>query len=107
MDLPQGTVHITDSTGHSSQETFDLIVGADGRRSKVREAMQANDPRMTVDVVPGWRSYKSFKDLPATGNAELCKAAWLPCNELKLAGILVLGQVHARMCVCVCVCACV
>ena len=66
LDLPQGAVHHTNSSG-SHRETFDLIVGADGARSRVRAAMQAHDPSMTVDIVSGTRLYKAFSGLPPTG----------------------------------------
>ena len=69
LDLPGGSLRYSNGKG-LSQESFDLIVGTDGRNSQVREAMQADDPSMTVDMVPGPRSYVSFAGLPPTGAAE-------------------------------------
>ena len=60
VDIASRTVSYTDSSGVPRREQFDLIIGTDGRNSAVREAMQASNKGMRVDMVPNDQSYISF-----------------------------------------------
>ena len=53
-------------------ETFDLILGADGRNSMVREAMQAANGRMTVDINVEDVEYSSVCGLQPQGTFHIC-----------------------------------
>ena len=67
LDLAQGRVRYRDHQGSRSQ-AFDLIIGADGKNSTVRGALQAGNRDLQVDIAPGNRYYTSFAGLPPEGD---------------------------------------
>ena len=74
IDINNCTLKYADSNGGSKHERFGLIIGADGRNSQVRQAMQLHNPRLKTTERSVDRFYKSFTGLPpegATGHA--CK----------------------------------
>lgn len=69
IDLTGRTVQYS-SGGDTSTADYDLIIGADGRNSRVRSAMQALNSRMRVDIVPNDRHYISFAALQPQGGMQ-------------------------------------
>ena len=71
VDVASSTLTYTTGSGATKEEHFDLILGADGARSKVRAAMQRHDKAMEVVHIPAQRFYGCFYGLKAEGGAVL------------------------------------
>ncbi|KAK9868057.1 hypothetical protein WJX84_006721 [Apatococcus fuscideae] len=66
VDFEGQQASFTSFDGREPQKhSYDLLIGADGANSRVRELMQAADPRMRSTAISKAKStYKTFHDLP-------------------------------------------
>lgn len=74
LDLLQQTIVSSDGKGRNQAQQYDLIIGADGRHSMVRQAMQDHNPLLKVKVVKSSRQYISFCSLQPEGTSSQCSA---------------------------------
>ncbi|KAK9799716.1 hypothetical protein WJX73_002771 [Symbiochloris irregularis] len=72
INFEDRTVTWSDANGHAHSQRFNLLVGADGRHSYVRQCMQAHNAKMKVTVVPADSWHLAFLGLqPQEGYWEL------------------------------------
>ena len=57
-------------SGELSKQRFDLLIGADGQNSRVRDLLEDQVPGFTVDRASSGRAFQPFVDLPATDKLE-------------------------------------
>lgn len=67
IDFDQQIATFESDSGAKQSVSYSLLVGADGRRSKVREHLEGRDSQMYHKEFVAERSYKGFHRLPALG----------------------------------------
>lgn len=62
--MEEKTAHFRRKDNSTIHEAYDILVGADGMRSRVRSSLEASDPSFKVQANPLCLRYKSIRDLP-------------------------------------------
>eukprot|EP00892_Ulva_mutabilis_P008911 jgi/Ulvmu1/6392/UM003_0020.1 len=76
-DLEGGVVTLKDQeTGETAAAQFDLLVGADGENSRVRDFLEDQVPGFTVDRLPSDRVFRPFTALPAHPDVAIEPQQW-------------------------------
>ena len=90
LDLDKKRARFEDAAGvgEGSEVEYELLVGCDGIRSRVREALEAHDPSMHHEIVIPDRSYQGFCRLPKLGAIHLlfylflCLGTWVAARSI-------------------------
>ncbi|GMH37667.1 hypothetical protein BSKO_05540 [Bryopsis sp. KO-2023] len=70
IDMGSRIVKYTSSDGVEHEEPYDLLIGADGVNSIVRQALEAFDPTLKVRQMRSSSRYKTIRGLPRPDDAE-------------------------------------
>ena len=80
IDFEAKTVVFEDVHGNGIEQSYDLLVGADGEKSFVRQQLQLLDDTIVTKIYRCKRGYKSIRRLPIVDGSTLV-ARYMPASK--------------------------